>query len=322
MSTAKNHLSNYLPIKLQQGPYLNWLQTGSIEYIDPFFDETITRIKALNENIHPFKSIGSLELLKEWSAGLDSLQPTALIFHVSRCGSTLLSQLLGLNKNNITLAEVPFFDDLLRAKFKKDAQDYSSLLPFAVSFYGQRRKGTEENLFIKTDSWHLLFYETWRSFYPAVPIILLYRRPDEVIRSQMKKKGIHAVPGLIEKEVFNMGQLPSVGGDFDRHVAAVLEQYYAKMIEILEKDRNAFIFNYNQGFSTIAPSLMNIAGVHLTDDEKYRFEERMKFDAKAPTQVFDESPISNDSPQKYIKRAHALYEQLDSIRMGKHPHFL
>jgi len=51
---------------------------------------------------------------------MTSLAPTVFIFHVYRCESILLVQLLSLDKQNIVLAEPPIFNEVSRRiAFKK-----------------------------------------------------------------------------------------------------------------------------------------------------------------------------------------------------------
>lgn len=45
-----------------------------------------------------------LEDMVEWSYTFPEILPINLIFHISRCGSTILSQLIGLNSKYIVLA--------------------------------------------------------------------------------------------------------------------------------------------------------------------------------------------------------------------------
>src|SRR6202012_5996296 len=116
----------------------------------------------------------------------------------SRCGSTLITQLLGLDPNHVTLSEVPFIDELLRAR---GLPDISAAVKAALVCYGQNRTGVEQRLFVKTDSWHLSFYRELREWFPGIPVVLLYRSPDEVLYSQRKRRGIHAVPGIIASDL-------------------------------------------------------------------------------------------------------------------------
>ena len=194
--TISSMLENWVPYKLTSGEdrlQCEWMYTGDKEFTEPFFDETISKCRQLY--CRDRKSVSSVDILSQWSNEIESVPPSAFIFHVSRCGSTLASQLLALDRGNIILSEVPFFDALLRKSIAGES------LKAAISFYAPVKKD-RRRLFIKTDSWHVFFYKQIRNLYPATPFVLLYRRPDEVMRSQQKRRGMHAVPGLIESSLF------------------------------------------------------------------------------------------------------------------------
>jgi hypothetical protein len=316
--TPQTALASWLPYKLHNGADAQWLYTGMQPYTDPFFEETIGRCKGLPENGHLKRSMSSCNILPEWTLQDKALAPAAIIFHVSRCGSTLLAQLLGLDSHHIVLSEVPFFDDLLRARYKTEGQDLTSLLPHAVSFYAQKRKGDENRLFIKADSWHLFFYEQWRAFYPDTPFILLYRRPDEVIFSQEKKKGMHAVPGIIEKEIFTLGTLPAFNHLYpNAYIAAVLEQYYVKMQQIQATDPAALLVNYNEGFVSITEKVYQLTRTPLSDTARQEITGRCSYDAKEPAKKFDGQTAGNEPIDAYMEKAFQQYHILDQQRLNR-----
>src|SRR4051812_38658825 len=90
-------LANWIPYKLsfEEGkPYCEWMNMGEEDFTEPFFDDTIIRRRKLNNLAR--KSLSSIDILPQWSNELESIPPSAFIFHVSRCGSTLASQLLAL----------------------------------------------------------------------------------------------------------------------------------------------------------------------------------------------------------------------------------
>src|SRR5690606_8885374 len=204
-------LQYWYPARLrlhERDPYCEWLQLESIPFTDPFFDETLAKGRSSPANSSRFRPMSSLGQLLDWQDELPHVPPTAFIFHVSRCGSTLLSQLLGLHPRCVSLAEVPFFDDLLRLPFKADGPSGFAVpeaLTAAIAIYGQQRTGDEQHLFIKLDSWHIFFWERIRACYPGVPFFLLYRQPDEIVRSHRKLRGMHAVPGIIESAILGFG---------------------------------------------------------------------------------------------------------------------
>ncbi|RXK85963.1 sulfotransferase family protein [Filimonas effusa] len=316
MTTALHQaaLAGWIPFKLRNGTEVQWLYTGTQPYTDPFFDETISKCKSFPENNHLKRSASSCDMLEEWSLVGDTLPPSAVIFHVSRCGSTLLAQLMGLDSNNIALAEVPFFDDLLRAKYKPGGKDLSHLLPHAVSFYTQKRRGGEKKAFIKADSWHLFFYDQLRALYPNIPFILLYRRPDEVIASQEKRRGMHAVPGVVENEIFELGELPDYTHPLNTYMAAVLQQYYQKMQQIRAVDDLSYLINYNEGFVAITEKLYELTGTILTPEARQSVAERCSYDAKEPYKKFSSELLDDNAPSEYMEKAFEEYHRLEQLR--------
>src|SRR5258705_13622399 len=103
-------IKNWIPYRLfEEGGenYCRWLYLGDEKITEPFFEETIGKCRVLPENSRWLtRCVSSLEVLPEWAQQVETISPTAFIFHISRCGSTLVSQLLGLQPVNIVLSEV------------------------------------------------------------------------------------------------------------------------------------------------------------------------------------------------------------------------
>ena len=313
-------LYNWIPYKLpllNDRPYCYWLYTGNKRYTEPFFDDTISQCKSLPNNSHHFKSISSLDILPVWAAHIDSVPPTAFIFHVSRCGSTLIAQLLGLNEQRIVLAETPFIDQLLRLPWKNSQADKSLLekaIPAAIQFYGRRRKGDETHLFIKSDSWHLCFYRQLRQLYPTVPFLLLYRSPDEVIQSQRRRRGMQAVQGVIEPEIFGFDKEVISTYSLDEYMAKVLEHYFTVMLDITANDPFSLLLNYNEPILQIMQKIAAFTGTAFHDDELVKMQERSHYHAKYPQQVFDETKITGAIPA-YLLPVMDLYNRIEEKRI-------
>ena len=308
-------LKNWIPYRLflQEGDTLcRWLFVGKNDFTEPFFDETISACLKLQENSQTKKCISNADILSEWSQHFEIVPPTAFIFHVSRCGSTLATQLLGLNEANITLAEVPFFDEVLRSQKGERA---AQLLRAAVSIYGAKRKPAQQRLFIKTDSWHIFFYPLIRRLYPETPFILLYRQPGEVIRSHQKRRGIQAVPGILEAELFGFDREEILNNDFDEYMAHVLQKYFESFIEIAGKDPLTTLVNYNEGPLAIVEKVAAAAGFSFSEDEMQRMKQRAGYHAKYPDQVYSEEAMGSSVPA-YLSTTIGLYEKLENTRKG------
>ncbi len=312
-------IAGWIPIKLypeDQSLLCRWLYAGDKAFDEPFFDESISVCRSLfSENWHVKRSMSSTDVLADWAKEMDNIKPTAFIFHISRCGSTLISQMLGMQPSNIILPEVPFFDELLR--YGKMHNCMPAILPqlqAAVSLYGANRTGKYEQLFIKTDSWHIHFYKELRALYPDVPFFLLYRKPDEVLRSQQKKRGMQALPNLLEADIFDFDKDKISTMHLDEYMGMVIESYLTAFLEILQKDKAAYAVNYHDGAMEIVDTIASVTGLQISEEEKLLMQKRAGFHAKFPEQVFSEEKPEAPVPE-FLKRSFELYESIEQMKL-------
>ncbi|MEO8412067.1 MAG: sulfotransferase domain-containing protein [Ginsengibacter sp.] len=317
-SFSARELNSWIPWRVSDS-LCEWLYVGHKKFTEPFFTDTISACRNMDENRQPYKVISDLQIMAKWAEDIKALPPTAIIFHVSRCGSTLLSQLLALDEKHIVLSEVPFFDELLRLPFKENpgkakfAHDY---LAAAIKYYGRKRTGKEEHLFIKTDSWHLHFYEQLRNLFPSVPCILLYRNPLEVMFSQKRQRGMQSVPGMIEPEVFGLSRQQLNETNLDAYMATILENYYKKIIEIITMDPLTLPVNYKEGIKNIMSKVYAFLGMELTEKTEILFKERSRFHAKHPQHVFEEA-YEEFSKSGHMEPVMRLYNNLEEMPLLK-----
>ncbi len=321
MSNASLHetFTGSIPYKIDKRggiPLCQWLYIEKERFTEPFFDETISACRH-----HPFNSkrqqcVSTLEMLAEWSGHIRSVPPAAIIFHVSRCGSTLASQLLALPEENIVLSEVPFLDDVLLEIFsREDADPDYSYFDHALRFYAMQRLKQQQRLFVKTDSWHIFFYRRLRELYPSVPFILLYRHPAEVIRSQQQRRGRHAVQGVIDPRLFGFESDVINLLTLDQYMARVLERYFEEFLAAAKQDPLSVLINYNEGAVGMMERIAEAAQLPLSGEYRAQIAERAGFHAKYPGTVFGaegDTPVFPD----WCNKAIALYEELDLLRIG------
>ena len=316
-------LLNWLPFKMVNNgsPHLcQWMYTGNKRFTEPFFDETILWCKHLQENKKFFKPTSNLEMLPLWSGAMNSIQPTSFIFHVSRCGSTLLSQLLALDEKNIVLSEVPFLDQLLRIPFsqtKISTEESDQYFSETIRFYAQKRNGDETNLFIKLDSWHLLFYDRIRSLYPDIPFVILYRSPADIIRSQQRARGMQSVPGMLEREIFGFTE-SDFTSDLDLHMSRVLEKYFAQILRIMKTDTNLLVMDYDEGILDITHRLLSLTSIQPSEEYAKKMQDRMEFDGKRPSFFFKTEDSANVDAL-FLQPCQSLYKQVQDARNSLNP---
>jgi hypothetical protein len=293
-----NDWSEWIPSRITatpDGPQVQWTYLNGKKFVEPFFENTLAKCRSNAHNAGLLRPSGSLEFLLEASQKIEFVAPTAFIFHVSRCGSTLLSQLLSLDDSNIVAAEVPLFDEILKMPFGKfeqtDSDQSEALLAAAIRFLGQKRSGRETRFFVKLDSWHLFFYPIFRKKYPETPFFLLTRRPDEVLRSHQKQRGLQAIPGYLDAPMFAPDAPPDADNGWEHYFCQVLARYYAAMEQIVAQDTNAQLMDYAEGPSQLLQQLAAHTGWNWDADLSARIAERSQYHAKHPHEIFQEQPV-------------------------------
>ncbi|MBD2755748.1 sulfotransferase family protein [Spirosoma validum] len=318
-NTHHQPLRNWIPYRLtgtDEQLLFRWLHVGDHRFTEPFFDETVAHCKQYPYNSTRWQSVSTLSGLLDAAQTCLSVPPSAFIFHVSRCGSTLLSQLLAISERHIMLSEMPLIDEVLRLpdttpSLGVSEEERKAALKAIIHLLGAKRSGEENRLFVKLDSWNLFFYKTLRQLYPDVPFVLLYRSPDAVIRSHQKRRGMQAVPGLIEPELFGFNREDV--RSMDEYTAAVLERYFQTMLTIVDTDTNLHLLNYQADGSAILHELINTLQIDVSPEEMDQMLERSQYHSKYPNQPFSEI-VPQESTEAYLQPVMTLYHQLNAKR--------
>lgn len=320
MILSEDSFKNWIPYKLLRNNddlKCEWLYVGDEPFLEPFFDSTIARCKQLPENFDHYKNVTALSTMLEWSAKVDAAEPAGFIFHVSRCGSTMVSQLLSMHTEHIVLSEVPFFDDILRMP-QIEKYTNAELFKGAVKLYSQKKTGSEKKVFIKTDSWHIRFHKEIREMFPEIVFLLLYRRPDEVVRSLNRAAGMHCVPQFIDPQFFGIPDKVVTIPDFYDYPVKVIGKYLETYLEVAATDPNLLLLNYNEGMLPIIEKIGNRVGIIFSVDEQAKMKERLLFQGKQPQLYFSPEPAIDTISDKF-SGLFELYDRIEKIKENMLP---
>lgn len=318
-------LDGWFPIRLYwQGhqPMLDWCYLGSQPFTAPFFEQTVAA--ALQ---HPFAVIFRHQTPAELLAPLCEARPglplAGLIFHMSRCGSTLIAQMLAALPSQIVLSEVPVLDMALRTRRgdpRVSEQQRIGWLRGLVSVLCRPRSGLEQRAFIKLDSWHTLDLPLIRRAFPATPWIFVYRDPLEVLVSHQRQPGAQMVAGTLDPALLGLDLAGALAMPQHEYRARLLERICASALAASAEQPDALL-NYRQLPAALDSHILPRFGVPLDQEALAVCRGVAQTNAKRPGE-----PFAPDSERKRAEaseelRAAArvvepLYHALEARRVG------
>jgi hypothetical protein len=319
---SEGSLAGWVPIRLywRDGkPFVDWCRMDNKRFSEPFFDDTVGALMRLPFNLL-IRHQTPVETLLDWATRQPGIAPTGFIFHMSRCGSTLISQMLAAAPRNIAISEAAPIDSVVRAQNdgRASESDRIAWLRAMVSALGKRRNGDEMRLFIKFDSWHILDFPIIRRAFPTAPWIFVYRDPVEVLVSQMRQRAASMLPAV-------MGSLlPGI----DRREAILMkaEEYCARVLAricqaALDHHRDGgMLVNYRQLPDAVYGPVNRFFDANWTTDEAERMRVASQLSAKSPFVVFaDDSAKKNTEATQQVRAMAAtwvipIYDQLEAAR--------
>lgn len=126
-----------------------------------------------------------------------TLKMGGAVFHESRCGSTLVSNLLVASNpqaNRVYSESSPPINALRACAGQGGCDDakHISLLRDVIYLMSRSQSSQEQNVFFKIQSVGTHVLNVWTKAFPTVPWIFVYRDPVEVIMSHLKHGGDEA----------------------------------------------------------------------------------------------------------------------------------
>ena len=289
------------------GPAVDWAHFADLRLTDPFFAETIhtARRRPLNNLLRvrtPLAELGTAMPPGE------RRMPDALIFHMSRCGSTLVSQMLAAAPGNVVVSEAPPFDSILLLAHRHPEIPLDrrvGLLRAMAAALGRDRFGDRARFAIKLDAWHALALPLLRAAFPDTPWVFLFRDPVEVMVSHMRAPGAQTVPGAMPPGLYG----------FDESVPMPLEQYTARALGAIcgaaigHRDLGGAMFvDYASLPNAVEQRILPHFGIAPSDAERAAMRAATTHDAKATRNSF--------TPDSHGKQAEAS----DAVRAAADDH--
>ena len=314
---------DWLPVRIYAhdggGIFIDWSFLGSKRFTEPFHDGTLQILMHEHFNLlfqrrTPFEFLGELY---EKSPGI---APDGFIFHISRCGSTLVSQMLAALEKNIVLSECSLLERILSAGISEEQK--IDWFRWMVNAHGQKRFAAEENFFVKFDSWSIFDLPLIEKAFPGVPWVFMYREPVEVLVSQVRQAGMQMIPGQIGAVFPGMNIHEILEFSTEERYARTIAAFCEAGIKNAANPRVRFI-NYTQLPEAVTGEICEHFNLKFSAEEIETMENASKRNAKSPHEKFsaDSEEKRNEANEQLVQLADKfvkpLYEQLENIRLNK-----
>lgn len=260
------------------------MRVDKITYAGGFFEQIIAHARGeLREG-----AVWRDAPLDELSAAENTVSPSGFIFHMSRCGSTLLARLLAALTGATLISEAPPIDAVLRAHLGDAAVSDAQRIRWLRAIVGAIATSSAGNgpLFIKFDAWSTLELPLIHRAFPQVPWVFLCREPLEVLRSHAAAPGSHMVPGVLGPLVFGWSA-QTAPGSLDEYGAAVLTRICEAAADARASCGRGCVIDYRELPDAAWNRLATFFGLHLSPDELGRMREVSTRDAKNPAAAHD-----------------------------------
>lgn len=291
---------DWLPVDLVEGHgewLVVWAHFAGAALHEPFFEQSQHRARR-----RPFNRL--IRYRTPLGALLDAMpaiprQPDGFIYHLSRCGSTLVAQMIGALPDAQVVSESPTVDAIVQLVHTRPDLPEAvrvDLLRAIVAAYGRRGEGP---FVLKLDSWHTLALPLFRAAFPDVPWVFLFRDPVEILVSQARMRGLQTVPGAFPRDLY---------GIEDGHLLP-MEEYCARVLAkvcdgVLAGDgQGGLMIEYPSLPGAVAQKILPHFGIAPGADGTVSLQAASLRDAKNPQTVFTDDRAAKQSTASDAIRA-------------------
>lgn len=323
---APEELAGWVPIRLfghGLDVQVEWCFLTPRKFAEPFFEQTIEVClrQPFNQVFLRRTPIEALGKLHEVQPGIP---PSGFIFHMSRCGSTLISQLLATLPDTVVISEADPIHWILRSQAGDPAVSEAvrqKWLRWMFTALAQRWSGNERRFFVKFDSWSIVDLPLIHSVFPGVPWVFVYRNPVEVIVSHIRRRGSHVIPsaygiGLLSLEPAAAARIAS-----EEYCARVLAKICQTAVSRFTIG-NAALIEFNELPGAVWSRVVDFFGAGCSERDRERMRSQAQFDAKAPSIRFvgdtgeknrEASPLIRRMAEEWVM---PVYRQLEDLRLA------
>ena len=182
-----------IPVAITAEYRIIWLDVGDYPYKE-------WKFRYATQNLIEKKGLGycfttDIQLLGREELNLgDARAPAGFVFHMSKCGSTVIAKVLDQPATQMVVKEpTPFHENLwqyLTHNWQQPVTPDASnlrLIRNLIQLLGRPRRAGQNTYFVRFRSWNIVFSEIIQQAFPDTPSLFIYRDPVKVMASILNK---------------------------------------------------------------------------------------------------------------------------------------
>lgn len=215
-----------------------------------------------------------LKILLRDDLDADCLSPSGLIFHVSRCGSTLFTKALARSPRNLVIIQGGPLQEGFWASITDQWQHPPEInernilmLRNLVRLMARKRRPEYEFCFLKMISWNVIYLDLFRAAFPDASALYLYRNPVEVIANVLQETTavLNAKGGLLAGELTGLLPRDTARMSNVEYLAHCYAHYFNVVLDSAE-NAGLHLVNYRQLRHSKAFAHILAQGLNLRPD--------------------------------------------------------
>jgi hypothetical protein len=281
------------------GLYLALRDIPASELRDAFMQETVARVAAAESFVHVARhDLGKVDR--------DSA-PAGIVFHVARCGSTLIAQLLKQHGGCVVYAEPLPLNELLLPPYTCPRHELVAALRSLGAAFAQH---AGKPYVLKLSSWNTLFCDLVAEAFPDTPWILSLRDPVEVGVSLLAQP-----PGWMQGATGPGAELrrrvdPEAASRSPEDFVARLYGAFCEAACRLDPNRGKLV-RYEALPAAVWEAVAPHFSLRVDEDIRARMTQAARVNSKAP--VGQAEQYSSDTEQKQAAAPAALRQAIETL---------
>lgn len=241
-----------IPVAITDEHRIIWLDVGDYPFSEWKFRYAIRNMIAQKGLGYCFTTDILLLAREEMTLG-NPQDPAGFVFHMSKCGSTLMAKALDQPDNQMIIKEpTPLHENLwqyLTDNWQNPVAptvDNLRLIRNLIQLLGRLRTPKQRSYYVRFRSWNITFVEIIQQAFPETPCLFMYRDPVKVMSSILNKPTT-GLPRLNDSEAAAFITQKSRENLTSMDALHYFTSFYKQYLYFgLKKMQNTHFLNYRQ----------------------------------------------------------------------------